>query len=61
MEMTMIEIINVVGFPIAVSIALFWFNRELIKDNRETEDEFRLTIQQNTDVMRELIQLIKEK
>ena len=61
MEMTMIEIINVVGFPIAVSIALFWVNRELIKDNRETEDEFRLTIQQNTDVMRELIQLIKEK
>lgn len=60
MDMAGVEIINVVGFPIAVCIALFWFNRELINTNRETENEFRQALQQNTDVMRELVTLIRE-
>lgn len=61
MDMSMVELINVVGFPITVSIALFWYNREIMKDNKETETEFRQTINQNTEVMRELVTLIKEK
>lgn len=55
-----VELINVVGFPIAVCIALFWFNRELIIANRQTENEFRIALQQNTEVMRELVGIIKE-
>lgn len=61
MDMAMIEVVNVVGFPIAVCIALFWFNTQMIKDNRLTEAEFRATLQANTEVMRELIILIREK
>lgn len=61
MDMSIVELINVVGFPITVSIALFWYNREIMKDNKETETEFRQTISQNTEVMRELVTLIKEK
>lgn len=61
MDMSIVELINVVGFPITVSIALFWYNREIMKDNKETETEFRQTIHQNTEVMRELVTLIKEK
>ena len=60
MDMMNAELINVVGFPIAVCIALFWFNRELINTNRQTETEFRIALQQNTEVMRELVGLIKE-
>jgi uncharacterized protein YcfL len=60
MDMAAVEIINVVGFPIAVCIALFWFNNQMIKDNRQTENEFRLVLQRNTEVMVELINLIKE-
>ena len=59
MDLSMVEFINVVGFPISVSIALFWYNREIMKDNRVTETEFRQALNQNTEVMRELTTLIK--
>lgn len=57
----MVEFINVVGFPIAVSVALFWYNREIMKDNKIAESEFRQALNQNTQVMQELISLIKDK
>lgn len=59
MDMSTVELINVVGFPITVSIALFWYNREIMKDNKITETEFRQALNQNTEVMRELVTLIK--
>lgn len=59
--MTTVELINVVGFPITVSIALFWYNREMMKENRLSETSFRETLQQNTEIMRELVNLIKEQ
>lgn len=59
--MTTVELINVVGFPITVSIALFWYNREMMKENRISETSFRETLQQNTEIMRELVNLIKEQ
>lgn len=59
MDMSTVELINVVGFPITVSIALFWYNREIMKDNKISENEFRQALNQNTEVMRELITLIK--
>lgn len=58
--MAIIEVINVVGFPIAVSVALFWLNRETIQANKQTESELRTAIQDNTNVMRELVIIIKE-
>lgn len=61
MDMTTVELINVVGFPITVSIALFWYNREMMKENRLSETSFRETLQQNTEIMRELVNLIKEQ
>lgn len=61
MDMTTVELINVVGFPITVSIALFWYNREMMKENKLSETSFRETLQQNTEVMRELVILIKER
>lgn len=61
MDMTTVELINVVGFPITVSIALFWYNREMMKENRISETSFRETLQQNTEIMRELVNLIKEQ
>ena len=61
MDLSMVEFINVVGFPISVSIALFWYNREIMKDNKVTETEFRQALNQNTEVMRELVSLIKDK
>lgn len=59
MDMSTVELINVVGFPITVSMALFWYNREIMKDNKTTETEFRQALNQNTEVMRELVALIK--
>lgn len=61
MDMSTVELINVVGFPITVSIALFWYNREMMKDNKESENGFRDALNQNTAVMRELVMLIKDK
>lgn len=61
MDMSTVELINVVGFPITVSMALFWYNREIMKDNKITETEFRQALNQNTEVMRELVTLIKEQ
>ena len=61
MDMTTVELINVVGFPITVSIALFWYNREMMKENRLSETSFRETLKQNTEIMRELVNLIKEQ
>ena len=61
MDLSMVEFINVVGFPIAVSVALFWYNREIMKDNKIAESEFRQALNQNTQVMQELISLIKDK
>lgn len=61
MDITTVELINVVGFPITVSIALFWYNREMMKENKLSENSFRETLQQNTEVMRELVILIKER
>lgn len=59
MDMAMVEVINVVGFPIAVAIALFWLNRETIQANKETEKELRNALEQNTQVMREVLHQLK--
>lgn len=56
MEMDLINLINNVGFPIAVSVALFY---QLIKTN-ELVREFQATIVKNTSTIERLIDTIEE-
>lgn len=54
-----IELINGVGFPIAVCIALFWFNRDTIGKQQLLLNELKDIIRDNSEVMRDLIDEIK--
>ncbi len=53
------NLINWVGFPIAVCIALFWVYRETIKEQQKLLNEFKDIIRDNSDVMRDLVYEIK--
>ena len=55
MEMLNVELINVVGFPVAVCIALFYVIREMSKNHKETILEFKASIDKNTDALNHLI------
>ena len=56
-----VELINRVGFPIAVCIALFWFNRETIREQQKLLVELKDIIRDNTEVMKDLIDEFKRK
>lgn len=56
MEMDLINVINNVGFPIAVSVALFY---QLIKTN-ELVREFQATIVKNTSTIERLIDTLED-
>lgn len=56
---TLVDLINGVGFPIAVSIALFWINLETIKDQQKLLIEFKDIIRDNSEVMRDLVDELK--
>ena len=56
-----VELINGVGFPIAVCIALFWFNRDTIREQQELLIELKDIIRDNSEVMKDLIDEIKRK
>ena len=56
-----VELINGVGFPIAVCIALFWFNRETIREQQKLLIELKDIIRDNTEVMKDLIDEFKRK
>lgn len=58
MEMINAELINVVGFPIAVCIALFYVIREMSKNHKETILEFKRSVDQNTIALNQLINKI---
>ena len=55
METLNAELINVVGFPIAVCIALFYIIREMSKNHKETILEFKASVDQNTQALNVLI------
>lgn len=55
MELDVVNLVNNVGFPIAVSIALFY---QLIKTN-EIVREFQATIIQNTETIERLVDSIE--
>lgn len=56
-----VELINGVGFPIAVCIALFWFNRDTISEQQKLLIELKDIIRDNSEVMKDLIDEIKRK
>ena len=56
-----VDLINGVGFPIAVCIALFWFNRETTREQQKLLTELKDIIRDNSEVMRDLIDEIKSK
>lgn len=56
MESLNVELINVVGFPVAVCIALFYVIREMSKNHKETILEFKNSIDQNTKALNNLTQ-----
>ena len=56
-----VELINGVGFPIAVCIALFWFNRDTIKEQQILLNELKEIIRDNSEVMKDLVDEIKRK
>ena len=56
-----VELINGVGFPIAICIALFWFNRDTIREQQKLLIELKDIIRDNSEVMKDLIDEIKRK
>jgi len=57
---TVIEsLISTLGFPIAVSIALFWYINKQGESHKEEIDALRETIAENTNILHELKELIK--
>lgn len=49
------ELVNQIGFPIAVCVALFWLNRETVRHYEKLLLEFKSTIDRNTEAMNKLI------
>lgn len=58
MDLINAELINVVGFPIAVCIALFYIIREMSKNHKDTILEFKRSVDQNTQALNQLINKI---
>lgn len=56
-----VDLINGVGFPIAVCIALFWFNRDTIREQQKLLIELKDIIRDNSEVMKDLIDEFRRK
>ena len=55
----LVEIINSVGFPIGMCIALFWFCNNTLKGQQELLNQFKDTIRDNTEALRQLVEKAK--
>jgi hypothetical protein len=55
------KMIESLGFPIVVSVALFWSNREMVKYYGKIIAEFRKTLHENTIAMEKLVDKIDRK
>ena len=54
-----VELVNSVGFPIGMCIALFWFCSNTLKGQQELLDQFKDTIRDNTEALRQLAEKFK--
>lgn len=62
MEMSLdsiITLINGVGFPIAMCVALFWFNQFTLKAQAQALNELKESINNNTNATNNLADSIK--
>ena len=60
MDMQMImNMISTLGFPIVVAVALFWYINKQNENHKEEINGLRETIQDNTNILHELKELIK--
>lgn len=55
-----IKLVNGVGFPIVMSIALFWSNQTSTEANQVLMKEFNETIRSNTDALHKLSSKIEK-
>lgn len=51
---TIIKLINGVGFPIVVCIALFWTQQTSMNQQTAVLEEFKSTIQNNTEALNKI-------
>ena len=58
---SLIKLINGVGFPIVVCIALFWSNQTSVNTQQVLLAEFKETIRNNTDALNALSSKIDSK
>ena len=60
MDMQLImNMISTLGFPIVVAVALFWYINKQNENHKEEINGLRETIQDNTNILHELKELIK--
>ena len=60
MDPSIVEsLISTLGFPIAVSCALFWYINKQGESHKEEITALRETINENTNILHELKELIK--
>lgn len=57
---TLTSLIGTLGFPIATSIALFWFIIQTNDKYTETLEKLRGTIEENTRLIHNILVLIKK-
>ena len=55
----LVELINSVGFPIGMCVALFWFCHNTLKGQQELLNQFKDTIRDNTEALRQLAEKVK--
>lgn len=58
---TFLEMVNMIGFPIAACVALFWMNREQAKYYREMLKEFTVAIDGNTRAINRLLDKVEKE
>lgn len=54
------EMVNNMGFPIAVCVALFYHNYKMQENHNKTFDEFKNVINHNTKSIENLTELVRE-
>lgn len=55
------DLINGVGFPVAVCIALFWSNHETSKNHVKIIREFKEVLKENTEALKTLSDKVSNK
>ena len=55
-----VELVNSVGFPIGMCCALFWFCSNTLKGQQDLLNQFKDTIRDNTEALRQLADKVKK-